>query len=334
MAKLYSGGIVTSTGFKIEEDTLIDDKSAVQLKSDLSSLRAAIGQVTYVAAEKKLYVKTTTNDWTPLDSLPSWIKNISEQDIQNWNTAFSGSNVDLSPYLTKTEAQNKYALKNHTHPGHALTDEEYEKLLGLFYKVHTVVFGNTPQTGEKGVATDVTFSYTITPNDDTIVSVTMEGATGLTSPTGSKRFTGVKTTTSKTLTVTYKENNKAQKQKTYNSTYTAYVPQWGGKSSNANLLTYENFDTELTKKLQASSSFEITVQPTNEYIYFVTTKENSKVYDQNNFEQSVGTWDDNVSEFYKKTVNINLKDGTSQQLYLFRSRQPKTIPSNFKYKIQ
>lgn len=165
MAKLYSGGIVTSTGFKVEEDTLIDDRGAVSAKTDLNTLRAAIGQITYVSGEQKAFIKTGTNTWVELGGstsgtaasssdisridntisqiqndlktktdkggyngtsknivdlitgLPQWIKSvtITSQDIQRWNTSAGGGSVDLSNYYTKQQSDERYALKNHKH---------------------------------------------------------------------------------------------------------------------------------------------------------------------------------------------------------------------------
>lgn len=110
MAKLYSGGIEIATGFKVQEETLLDDKSAVETRQDLSTIRAAVGQLSFVRSDEKLYLKTTKTDWIPivsenaenlseitrklstiekairvLDNIPSWVKNPEEQKIGVWS---------------------------------------------------------------------------------------------------------------------------------------------------------------------------------------------------------------------------------------------------------
>lgn len=272
---------------------------------------------------------------------------------------------DLEPRFDKNTAfnknfggaENEVARGNHTHnefaeinkhianlrqeianklnfDGHLLTDEEYEKFLDLFYKVHTVAFTVSPVSGEKGVSTNATFSYTINKNGDVITSVTMDGATGLGTTSGSHTFNNVRETLSKTLTVNYKENNKAQKSKQYNATYVAYVPQWRGKSSLEDLGDYNTIDAALSKVLQASATVTNTVQPNNEYVYFVSIKDNAVIEDMNGFRQTVGDWGNDTTEFWKKQVQIRLKDGTSQPVYLYRTRLKKTIDTDFRYTIK
>lgn len=165
MGKIYSGGVIIPTGFKVEDETHIDDRNAVTLYSDLASLKAPIGQISYVQERQKAFIKTEASTWVELGGsssgtgayssdisridntisqiqnslnnktdnggyggtakniadlvtgLPQWIKNvtISTEDIQRWNTAARGGVVDLSNYYTKQQSDERYALKTHKH---------------------------------------------------------------------------------------------------------------------------------------------------------------------------------------------------------------------------
>lgn len=281
--------------------------------------------------------------------------NVDASNIERDHTRVWLNKIGAEPAFTKNTGFNKnfgtapdtVSEGNHTHPefdelrkligagsGNTLTDEEYEKLKNLFYKIHTAVFNVAPASGEKGVATTVTFSYNITPNDDTVTSVNIPDASNLQPTSGTAVFNNVVDTLAKTLTVNYRENGETIKNKTYNKSYVAYVPQWGGKSSLQDINSYDVADEQLTKKIQASSAYDIIIQPANEYVYFLNTNGNARIFDQNNFEQTIGDWGNNSTEFYKKQIIISLKDGTSQVMYLYRTRLTKTIPNNFKYQIK
>lgn len=68
MSKLYSGGILLGTGFKVEDDTLLDDRGAVVSKSSLDHLRKAKGQLTFVEENKSLYIYEGNGYWRPINS--------------------------------------------------------------------------------------------------------------------------------------------------------------------------------------------------------------------------------------------------------------------------
>lgn len=66
MGKLYSGGVVVSTGFKMEDETLIDDRGAVVNISDLDLLRVAKGLLTYVEEDGSTRIYEGDGIWSVL----------------------------------------------------------------------------------------------------------------------------------------------------------------------------------------------------------------------------------------------------------------------------
>lgn len=66
MGKLYSGGVVVSTGFKMEDNTLFDDRGAVASISDLDILRVAKGLLTYVEEDGSTRIYEGNGIWSVL----------------------------------------------------------------------------------------------------------------------------------------------------------------------------------------------------------------------------------------------------------------------------
>lgn len=66
MGKLYSGGVVVSTGFKLEDETLFDDRGAIASINDLNILRAAKGLLTYVEQDGSTRIYEGDGIWSVL----------------------------------------------------------------------------------------------------------------------------------------------------------------------------------------------------------------------------------------------------------------------------
>lgn len=216
-----------------------------------------------------------------------------------------------------------------------LNQNQYNSLVAMLYNPKTVSFGVSPVNGEKGVDAALTLNYNITANDDSIVSADInQGIGNVALMSGSVSGGTKKATTSYILTISYKDNLDVAKISNHTTSYNAYVPQWYGFHKNDDITTYADLSSYLTKVIQSSSTIQQSVSPNNDYIYFVVTKGNAKIFDQNNFEQTVGTWGDGVSEFYKKSIIVTLQDNTTETLFVYRTRNMKTITQPFIYKIQ
>ena len=189
---------------------------------------------------------------------------------------------------------------------------------------------------EKGVETDINFSYDVTPNDDTVTSIVYDGVSQPVSQLTHSILKAAKTAT-QSITINVNVEDVAYNstlQKTSTETVPAYVPQFAGASSNENITSSDELSyagaSALTKYVQSSDNIDHEFTLADEYAYFVSAKNNAEIYDQNDFQQSVGTWGDNVSEFYVKEITLTLADGSTETMYLYRTRTLKNTTMTYK----
>lgn len=219
------------------------------------------------------------------------------------------------------------------------TEEQREEILDLIYKPNQTTFSVATAAGERGISTAVTLNYNIISNDDVFTAASINQSVGSVLSNvnaGAQSVSGGSRTasTTYTLSMTYNRNGVSTPE-TKTATYSTYVPQWAGVSSATdftNSYATINGDAGLQKYIQASSTITKVVSPSAQYVWFIVTNATGQILDGNNFVQTVGTWDDGVSEFYRKSLTLTLADGTtSATVYLIRSRNTKTLTS-FTYK--
>ena len=207
------------------------------------------------------------------------------------------------------------------------TDEQRLKIIELIFTPGTVSLTTNISSFEKNVSTNVTWTYLFTPNEDVFSSATLNsssvGASG-------SIITNIKTSQTLVYEVTLVQQNfdVSQRQISQSRTVSAREPQYYGVSSTivtADGFTYEELAGAFTKVVQSSSTITATFTASNEYVFFLSTKSNAKIYDGNNF--------DNTDDFAVSTITVKYADGTNQTLYQYRSKGPKTI-TGFIYKIQ
>lgn len=218
---------------------------------------------------------------------------------------------------------------------------QHEKLLGLIYVNNVSTISVSPSSGERGVNTSLTVNYNINPNDDVFGTASInQGIGDVTNDIGdgNKSTSGGTSSINKTFTLSLNfVRDGVGQTDSKNATYNSYIPQWAGWSSKDDFL--DNYSTissqaNFQKFIQSSASITKQVSPSGEYVWFISNKNNATILDGNNFVQTVGTWGDGTSEFYRKSLNLTLSDGiTAVTVYLYRSRNTKTL-SNFTYKIQ
>jgi len=217
-----------------------------------------------------------------------------------------------------------------------VSESQHSRLLELIYEQLSVAFTRTPTTiQEKGVSTAVALSWNIAPNDDLIISRTINQGIGVVSGnTGTISGGNRVDTTSYTLTTAFTRDGVAGSvNNTVVVNFTA--PQYFGSSNVADVseLNYTTLGATLTKEILASDTMNKIFNPTAQYIWFVSRKNNANIID-GSLQASVGPWNDGVSEFYKKTVTFILADGvTTHALTFYRSRELKTR-TNANYTLQ
>ena len=204
-----------------------------------------------------------------------------------------------------------------------------ERLIGLVYEDSTASISASPSSFEKNQTggVSVTFTYSTTLNDDTVQSATYDGTDVTSNPSGSDTVAGVTTGASKTFNVVFlNADGVTTRTDTNNASATGRDPQWSGVSSDTTMngKTYTQLNSALTKFISSGSARNITVSPSNEYVYFLSLKNNATIKDGNDF--------NNTSDFTKSTVTVQYENGTTFTLYQYRSNTTKTL-SNFTYKL-
>lgn len=220
-----------------------------------------------------------------------------------------------------------------------LSQSQLDRVLNIIYIPMTSSISiSTPSSGyaEKGVSTNVSFAYSITPNDDTITSATINSVSIIDNIDGTTKYFSAgsqKSSYTASMIISYDRDGVIESQ-TKNSTFNAYNPQWIGVSSSVDFYSYSELNSSsLTKFIQSSASKNATVSPSNEYIWFISNSAGRTIKDGNDFTQTVGAWGNGSTEFYYKSITIKLSDGqTDFTAYLYRSRNQKTL-TNFTYKI-
>ena len=264
--------------------------------------------------------------------------------IQPGIAAFSGGTSYLRPY-DQNEFVELTVLKNDNgavviDPAttYQFTEPQKTALLALIYLNSINTISLSAATGERGIAQALSVFYNMQTRDDVFTAASINNGIGSVIGninTGTQIASGGSASQNKTWTlalgftrngVTTTENKTA--------TYTTYVPQFAGVSASTDFANLAAIvAASLQKFVQASNAISKQSSPAGQYIWFVSTKNNATILDQNNFSQTVGTWGDGTSEFYQKALVITLADATTETVYLYRSRQVKTL-TNFTYKIQ
>ena len=223
-----------------------------------------------------------------------------------------------------------------------LTASQRDRVLSLIYLNNTVSFSVSPTTGERGLATTLNLTYTVTPKDDTVNTATINpGSYNILSNVDglphSQSVGNFSITTGHTLNLGYTRNGLTSAS-TNTATYTAYPPQWNGISSTSSLATSTYAAVTalgLTKVIQSSTVQTSAMTATNQYLWFISTNSNAAIT-STGLPNTIGlvNTEDGVSEWYKKTLTLTLADGvTTSNLYTYRTRELKIITPAITYQI-
>lgn len=216
-----------------------------------------------------------------------------------------------------------------TVPATGFSGTHVSRLIDLVYEDGTASISASPSSFEKNQSggVSVTFTYNTTANDDTVQSATYDSTDVTSNPSGTETVTGVTTNTSKVFNVVFLNTDGVTTRNDNNSaTASGIDPQWSGVSSDTtmNNKNYTQLNSALTKFVSGGTARNITVSPSNEYVYFLSKKNNATIKDGNDF--------NNTSDFTKTTVTVQYENGTTFTLYQYRSNTTKTL-SNFTYKL-
>jgi hypothetical protein len=207
------------------------------------------------------------------------------------------------------------------------TDTQVDRLKILVYEDATRSVSRDRSTLEKGLLTDVVFSWSINLRDDTLTTAEFDGTDISGNLSGSQTF-NIKDTTSKNLTLIVDRRGSSINLSTSSTSY-FYVPQYEGKMSTdepsasyAGLSSYAKIISSGTNLAQ-----EITLN--DEHLFFICRSSSKTPVDNyTNFELSLGEWDSTTAFIIKKPFTITLADGSTESVTLYRTREKKTQTLN------
>lgn len=210
-----------------------------------------------------------------------------------------------------------------------ISDEMCERIKDFFTQNATSSLNSNVSIFEKGVATDITFSYDVQAKDDVITSALFDGVS-IISNLSSSSIVNASDTITKSLVVTVESGANIP---TINKTAIAYIPQFTGVTDaeiGLPVFTYGALNTN-NKFVQASNVLTGTFTLYNEQAFFISRNANANFVDHTNgFSYSVGEWTDTESFIIKKTVTIYLFDGSSETMTLYKMREEKTGTFNIR----
>jgi hypothetical protein len=198
------------------------------------------------------------------------------------------------------------------------SDTQINRLKDNVYENISQTISVSPTSFEKGVSTNLTFTWRVTKNDDTLNTVTVDGVDKLNEATGVNRTYTVNNQISTkivSLITNLTRNTVAGSTFTLTNSAGSYerIPQYFGLVADGDVppLTYDLLnpaDTTKLKKFISSSNVKTVVLgtdlpiPSNEKLFFLSTNSNAVIRDGNNFVVT--------SAFAKSTVTMELENGT------------------------
>lgn len=343
---LRDGFIKINANLEYLEDLISSGATQVELTDAIENIEAHLDVI-----RAEIDTKVTIGASIPLDRIIGLVNALnSKVNKSTFNSAIGNINNLISQIQEViAELQRGSGLDHNSlsglQGGDEVADEFYHlklseltRLKALIYEPSVSTISVSPTSGERGLSTAVSATYNIKSNDDVITMAMMDNGIGsvlsnvnagnITVPLGNKVVT-----TSATIILGYTRNGVSTGE-TISATYNAYVPQWVGTSATADFSAYTAINTALQKFVQSSATLQRNMSPTNQYLWFVSNKNNATVLDQNNFTQTVGNWGDDTTEFWRKSLTLTLADGvTTSTVYLYRTRLTKNF-TNIIYKIQ
>lgn len=268
-------------------------------------------------------IKLKTNPTSPL-----WNKNkrfkVGESVIYDnisW-TNLSGRNSE--PSFNNPDWDTIYVEKD-------FTELQIEQLSSLVYVKGTQSLTVAPTFSEKGVSTDLVFSWNVILNQDTLISSLLDGNDVSGSVDGiikTYEVNGALVTKSVSL-ISVLSSDDSNNNLSNTKSVPFYIPQYTGKISTSEPSSTYLGLSSYNKFIQSSTNLTINQALNDEYLFLLCNNSNKTVKDNlTGFTLSLGEWDSTTAFMIKKTFEITLLDGTTENLTLFRTREKKTQTLN------
>jgi hypothetical protein len=209
------------------------------------------------------------------------------------------------------------------------SDTQLDRLKDSVYENISQTISVSPPSFEKGVPTNLTFTWRVTKNDDTLNTVTVDGVDKISEATGINRtYTVNNQVASRSVALVTNLTRNTVTGSTFtltnSATSNAYVPQFKGQLADslaADSYVLADLST-LTKLIQPGVGMSLAKDFTNKYGVIITKTEINKiVFSVAPEPLSIGNWDDGTSYFYKKSITLTLANGGTETMFLYRTRQ-------------
>ena len=215
------------------------------------------------------------------------------------------------------------------------TDSQINRLKDSVYLPIVQSISVSPTTFEKGLATNLVFTWNVDKKDDTLNTCTVDSINKLSEATGINRTYNVngQVSTKTVFLFTNATRNDVSGGGFSNSnsaTSTHLVPQYRGKTADAEpLYTYVGLSA-YSKILSSSNAFTFTDTYVNQYAFIISRSNSLTIKDVSDFTLTIGDWASVSAFFIKKEVTVFLSDGTTETMYIYRTRETINATATFK----
>jgi hypothetical protein len=216
-----------------------------------------------------------------------------------------------------------------------LTENQIDRLRDSVYLPIVQSISVSPTTFEKGLATNLVFTWNVDKKDDTLNTCTVDSINKLSEATGINRTYNVNGQVStKTVflftNVTRNDVSGGGFSNSNSATSTHLVPQYRGKTADAEpLYTYVGLSA-YSKILSSSNAFTFTDTYVNQYAFIISRSNSLTIKDVSDFTLTIGDWVSVSAFFIKKEVTVFLFDGTTETMYIYRTRETINATATFK----
>lgn len=336
-AQGYNPNAVYSTSFKLisiqtltSADVEDDENSNINYLGEIED-----GDFVTVANESEWYFTGTTQQYyfsyTQDDVLYFALfvgtPNVYNGDFEDSDFVIT-TNSNVQPSTNHNDLQG-LNVGDYQH----LTESQLERVLAMIYQNSSATLSLLPTTGERGLPTNVNVIFETQSGDDQFITSSINQGVGNIMSylnQGQQSLSGGSRTGTTTFTLqNYFNRNDEPTVDAITATYTTYLPQWSGISSDANLNTsgYTAVSAALQKVVQSDDTISRSLAPSGQYVWFVSTNSNASITN-NGFNTIIGNWGDATAFFWKQTITFTLADGVSTaSLTFYRTRQTSNLPS-------
>tara|TARA_R110002012_G_scaffold10866_2_gene49075 strand:- start:16061 stop:17188 length:1128 start_codon:yes stop_codon:yes gene_type:complete len=305
-------------------DILINDPVVVETFTTDNVIEIVEDQVVYQTGS---IVNNIFNSF-PTNITQSFITESITQSISQSFTTVNGDTVFEGGIFVESGG----LFQNVTQSGNDFTDPQIIALKNLIFTNGNGSLSVDTSNPEKNVAKNITFTYSVTLNDDTLSSAEFDGIDVTDNPNGSQLYEDRTSTFTKAFNVTFAPTSTGTDSRLdpNSKTVTFHEPQYFGIDTTESFegANYSDLNSKLSKKVQGSDSITLNLPAgtvTKKYIYFLSTNPNATIIDHNPFNVT--------ADFQKTTITVKYANDTNQTLYQYRTLESKSFAETISYNI-